>query len=150
MPVLTALLAGLLFGLGLILSGMSNPARVLGFLDVAGTWNPSLLLVMAGAVAIAAPMLAVAGRRAVSYVGAEMKLPTARQIDGPLVAGGILFGIGWGLAGLCPGPAIVIAGGGETKAIVFVIAMVAGMTLFELRRRNQPHGNLEGHGRESK
>ncbi|TFZ01325.1 DUF6691 family protein [Ramlibacter rhizophilus] len=135
MTLVFSLLAGLVFGLGLILSGMANPAKVLGFLDLAGPWDPSLALVMAGAIAVGAVAFAIAGRRARSFLGQPMQLPTARQIDRRLVGGSLMFGIGWGLAGFCPGPALVALGMGEAKALVFVVAMVAGMALFELFER---------------
>jgi uncharacterized membrane protein YedE/YeeE len=136
MPILAALLSGLVFGLGLIVSGMANPAKVLGFLDLAGRWDPSLALVMGGAIAVGLVGFAVARRRHLSFLGLEMKLPGARQIDRRLVGGSVLFGIGWGLAGFCPGPGLVALGMGEWKAAVFVIAMLAGMGAFDrLERR---------------
>jgi uncharacterized membrane protein YedE/YeeE len=138
MTVFTSLLAGLLFGLGLIVSGMADPAKVVGFLDLAGAWDPSLAFVMAGAIAVGLIAFAIAGKRAVSFLGADMKLPTARHIDRRLVGGSLLFGIGWGVAGFCPGPGLVALGMGEAKAAVFVAAMLAGMALFEgLERRKQ-------------
>ena len=142
MMAFTSLLAGLVFGLGLIVSGMANPAKVLGFLDLAGAWDPSLALVMGGAVGVGIVAFAVARRRRLSLLGAEMKLPTARQIDRRLIGGSLLFGIGWGVAGFCPGPALTALGMGEVKALVFVAAMLAGMGIFEmlelLRRRKLP------------
>jgi uncharacterized membrane protein YedE/YeeE len=132
MFVAIAFLAGLVFGIGLLLSGMADPAKVLGFLDLAGDWDPSLALVMAGAIAVAAVGFAVARRRTNSLLGAPMQLPTKRTIDRRLVVGSTLFGAGWGLAGFCPGPALVALGMGEAKAIVFVVAMLAGMGLFAL------------------
>ena len=132
MMTFTSLLAGLVFGLGLIVSGMVNPAKVLGFLDLAGAWDPSLALVMGGAVGVGLLAFAVAKRRRLSLLGAEMRLPTARQIDRRLVGGSLLFGIGWGVAGFCPGPALTALGMGEVKALVFVAAMLAGMGIFEL------------------
>ena len=135
MYVMTSLLAGLVFGFGLILSGMANPAKVLGFLDLAGGWDPSLALVMAGAIAVGSVSFALAKTRTISFLGAEMKLTTARQIDRRLIAGGLVFGIGWGIAGFCPGPALVAVGMGEGKAFVFVVAMLAGMGVFELLER---------------
>jgi len=138
MYVVTSLLAGLVFGLGLILSGMANPAKVLGFLDLAGRWDPSLAFVMAGAIAVGFFAFTVARTRARSFLGAEMKLTTARQIDRRLVMGGLLFGIGWGVAGFCPGPALVALGMGQSKAFVFVAAMLAGMGVFELLERKKP------------
>ena len=140
MTLIASLLSGLVFGLGLIVSGMANPAKVLGFLDLAGAWDPSLALVMAGAIAVGLVAFGVAKGRTRSLLGAEMKLPTSRQIDRRLVGGSLLFGIGWGIAGYCPGPALVALGMGQLKAVVFVAAMLAGMALFELleRRRRTP------------
>jgi uncharacterized membrane protein YedE/YeeE len=126
---------GLLFGLGLIVSGMVQPAKVLGFLDLAGRWDPSLALVMAGAIAVGLPAFTLARRRRETFLGLQMQLPTSRVIDRRLVGGSLLFGIGWGLAGLCPGPALVVAGLGEVKALGFVAAMLAGMALFEVLDR---------------
>lgn len=126
--VLTAALVGLVFGLGLIVSGMVLPAKVLGFLDLAGAWDPSLALVIAGAIAVGLPAFAWARR-------AKVKLPDSTRIDRRLVGGSLLFGIGWGLAGLCPGPALVVAGLGDWKALGFVAAMLAGMAIFELLER---------------
>nr|WP_315219044.1 YeeE/YedE family protein [uncultured Duganella sp.] len=137
MPIFTALLAGLIFGLGLILSGMANPAKVLGFLDLAGAWDPSLMFVMGGAIGVAFVGFAAAARRKVTPTGEPINLPTARQIDRPLVIGALTFGIGWGIAGFCPGPALVGVGMLEPKALLFVLAMLAGMGLFEWRRRNK-------------
>jgi uncharacterized membrane protein YedE/YeeE len=137
MLFLTSLLAGLVFGLGLIISGMANPGKVLGFLDLAGNWDPSLAFVMAGAIAVGAVAFFVARKRTVSLLGAEMKLPVARHIDRRLVVGSTLFGIGWGIAGFCPGPGLVALGMGETKALVFVAAMLAGMLVFELLERRK-------------
>lgn len=132
MFVAIAFLAGLVFGIGLLLSGMADPAKVLGFLDLAGDWDPSLALVMAGAIAVAAVGFAVARRRAKSLLGAPIQLPTKRTVDRRLIVGSTLFGAGWGLAGFCPGPALVALGMGEARAIVFVLAMLAGMGLFLL------------------
>jgi hypothetical protein len=139
MIVLSSLLAGLVFGLGLIVSGMANPAKVLGFLDIAGSWDPSLAFVMGGAIGVGVVAFFVARQRTVSFIGAEMKLPTARHIDGRLVIGSLLFGVGWGIGGFCPGPGLVAVGMGEFKALVFVAAMLVGMGVFELlERRKQP------------
>lgn len=147
MQILAALAAGLVFGLGLIVSGMANPAKVLGFLDLAGNWDPSLAFVMAGAIAVGAAAFAIARRRAVSLLGLDMKLPTADRIDRRLLGGSALFGIGWGVAGFCPGPGLVALGMGEAKAAVFVVAMLAGMAVFELlerRTRAAPVADQEG------
>ena len=138
-----AFVAGLVFGLGLLLSGMADPAKVLGFLDLAGAWDPSLMFVMGGAVGVGAVAFAAARRRTRSLLGEPMQLPTKTSIDRRLVIGALLFGAGWGLAGFCPGPAIVALGLGEAKAAVFVAAMLAGMGLFELvdvLRRRAPTG----------
>ena len=137
MYVFTSLLAGLMFGLGLVVSGMANPAKVLGFLDLAGRWDPSLAFVMAGAIAVGFLAFALARKRTLSFLGAEMKLPTARHIDRRLLGGGLLFGVGWGIAGFCPGPALVALGMGESKAVVFVVAMLVGMGCFELLERRR-------------
>ncbi len=131
MNILISALVGLIFGLGLIVSGMANPAKVLGFLDLGGAWDPSLALVMAGAIAVGLFAFAAASKRAVSWLGREMKLPDSRIIDRRLVLGSLAFGVGWGLAGFCPGPALVALGLGQVKALVFVLAMLAGMGLFE-------------------
>ena len=137
MLVVTALLAGLVFGLGLILSGMANPAKVLGFLDLAGPWDPSLALVMTGAIAVGLVAFLVVRNRTVSLLGAAMNLPTARHADRRLVLGSLTFGIGWGIAGFCPGPGLVALGMGEAKAAVFVVAMLLGMGIFELAERRK-------------
>ena len=138
MFVLTSLLTGLVFGLGLIVSGMANPAKVLGFLDVGGAWDPSLALVMAGAIAVGFVAFSFAKNRTLSLMGAEMKLPSASPIDRRLVTGSALFGIGWGIAGFCPGPGLVALGMGESKALVFVAAMLVGMAVFELLELRRP------------
>ena len=135
MYAFTAGLAGFVFGIGLIVSGMADPAKVLGFLDLFGRWDPSLALVMAGAIAVGAIGFALAGRRTVSLLGAPMAMPTARQIDKRLVLGSMVFGAGWGLAGFCPGPALVAAGAGRLEALAFVVAMVVGMLIFACLER---------------
>jgi uncharacterized membrane protein YedE/YeeE len=122
---------GLVFGLGLMLAGMTNPGKVIGFLDLAGPWDPSLAFVMGGAIAVGALAFALARRRTVAFLGGAMHLPTARDIDRRLVLGSLGFGAGWGLAGFCPGPAVVALATGHPKAVVFVAAMLAGMALFE-------------------
>ncbi len=132
MIIFISLLSGIIFGLGLIVSGMANPAKVLGFLDIAGTWDPSLAFVMAGAIAVGIVAFGIANKRATSFLGAEMKLPKARHIDYRLIIGSTLFGIGWGIAGFCPGPGLVVLGMGEVKAGVFVLSMLVGMGFFEL------------------
>ena len=135
MTLFASLLAGLVFGLGLLVSGMANPAKVIGFLDIAGAWDPSLAFVMVGAIAVGVVAFVVARQRTVSFLGADMKLPSQRRIDRRLIVGSTVFGIGWGVAGFCPGPALVALGTGSSKALVFVAAMLAGMAVFELIER---------------
>lgn len=137
MRKLTALLAGLLFGFGLLLSGMANPTKVLGFLDLAGAWDPSLLLVMAGAIGVAAAPLAWAKGRPRSLLGAPMQLPVKRELDRRLIGGSLVFGIGWGIAGICPGPALAILLSGHWQVVLFVLAMLAGMLLFTALERRR-------------
>ena len=131
MYALFAFAAGLVFGVGLLVSQMPSPAKVLGFLDLAGRWDPSLAFVMAGAVCVAVIGFILAGRRGATLLGTPFLLPTARVIDARLVGGSLLFGIGWGLGGFCPGPAFVALGAGQAKAFVFIAAMLAGMLAFE-------------------
>ncbi|MEK7258539.1 MAG: DUF6691 family protein [Pseudomonadota bacterium] len=126
---------GLLFGLGLLLSGMTDPGKVLGFLDLAGAWDPSLALVMGGAIAVGFFAFGAAKNRTTNFFGGALHLPTAKDIDKRLVIGGLLFGAGWGMAGFCPGPGIVTMATGEPKAVVFVIAMIAGMLVFQFTDR---------------
>lgn len=135
MALVTALLTGLLFGFGLMISGMANPAKVLGFLDLAGRWDPSLAFVMAGAIAVGTIAFFRARRRSTSYLGLPMQLPATTAITMRLVLGSAAFGVGWGLAGFCPGPALVAIGAGYPKAVGFVAAMLAGMVVFELVER---------------
>jgi uncharacterized protein len=127
MKLVSPFFAGLLFGLGLCLSGMTDPHKVLGFLDLAGAWDPSLALVMGGAVAVAFVAFRIARGRRTSLTGAPLPAPPAAAIDARLIGGSLLFGAGWGLAGLCPGPALVNLGFLDIRAVVFVLAMVAGM-----------------------
>ncbi len=136
MFALSALLSGLVFGLGLIVSSMANPAKVLGFLDLAGAWDPSLALVMAGAISVGFFAFLVAKKRTLSFTGADMKLPTSSSIDRRLLTGSALFGGGWGVAGFCPGPGLVALGMGEPKALVFVAAMLVGMLIFTWREKH--------------
>lgn len=135
MQVLMAFITGLIFGLGLILSGMTDPAKVIGFLDIAGAWNPSLAFVMGGAILIAAIAFHFAKTRPKALLGDVMRLPTARQIDRRLVLGGLAFGVGWGLTGYCPGPALASLAIGGSKPLIFVVAMLAGMAIFEIQDR---------------
>lgn len=127
-----ALLSGLIFGLGLILAGMANPTKVLAFLDLAGLWDPTLALVMGGAIAVGFVAFRIAGKRSSSFLGLPMNIPSSRIIDKRLVIGSLVFGIGWGLVGICPAPAFVLLGAGSIKGIVFLIAMLVGMGIFEL------------------
>ena len=130
MKTAASLLSGLLFGLGLALSGMVNPVRVLGFLDLAGAWDPTLAFVLGGAVTVAAAGYAIARRMAGPLFAARFDIPQSRVIDSPLLAGAALFGVGWGLAGFCPGPAIASLSLGLPKAVAFVIAMLVGMLAY--------------------
>ncbi|AZT83994.1 YeeE/YedE family protein [Marinobacter sp. NP-4(2019)] len=132
---LSAFGAGLVFGLGLLVSGMANPEKVLGFLDIAGLWDPSLAFVMAGAIFVGLFAFAMARRRTLSFLGFNMKLPDSNRIDPRLVVGSLMFGAGWGIAGFCPGPGLVALGAGEIKAAVFVASMIAGMVIFEIIER---------------
>jgi uncharacterized membrane protein YedE/YeeE len=132
MIALFAFVSGLVFGLGLIVSGMANPAKVLGFLDLAGSWDPSLAFVMGGAVLVASAGYAVLRRRRASLSGEPLRWPAATRIDARLALGSLAFGAGWGLAGFCPGPALVAASAGVSEALVFVAAMLAGMAIFSI------------------
>jgi uncharacterized membrane protein YedE/YeeE len=129
---ITEFLVGLLFGLGLILAGMTDPGKVLGFLDLAGAWDPSLAFVMGGAIAVGLFAFALARTRTQAFLGNAMQLPNRRDIDTPLIVGSLVFGVGWGLAGFCPGPALVSAGAGQLQAWVFTLAMLAGMAVHVL------------------
>lgn len=134
-------LVGLLFGWGLLLSGMTDPGKVQGFLDLFGAWDPSLAFVMGGAVVVGAFAFALARRRTTTFLGGALQLPTSRDIDQPLVVGSLIFGAGWGLAGFCPGPGIVAMAAGEAKAAVFVAAMLVGMLGYQLMdRAGRSHG----------
>ncbi|MBM3389276.1 MAG: hypothetical protein FJY26_07230 [Betaproteobacteria bacterium] len=134
---LSEFLIGLLFGFGLILSGMTDPGKVIGFLDLFGTWDPSLAFVMGGAVAVGVVAFGLAKKRTANVLGSAMRLPTSDDIDARLILGSVLFGAGWGLAGFCPGPALVSLGAGQDKAVVFVVGMVLGMLVFEVLERRK-------------
>jgi uncharacterized membrane protein YedE/YeeE len=138
MQILMASIAGLLFGLGLLISGMNNPAKVIGFLDIAGHWDPSLAFVMAGAIAVSFLPFRFARKRSLALLGGPIRLPTTAGIDRRLVLGSVAFGIGWGLAGYCPGPALASLLSGGVKPLLFVISMLAGMAVFELLRASPP------------
>ncbi len=129
---INAFFVGLLFGLGLIVSGMTNPVKVIGFLDLAGAWDPSLAFVMGGAILIGSGGFALAKKRQRSLLGAPMHLPTSTKLDKRLLLGSLAFGVGWGIAGFCPGPAIVSAAAGQPKAWIFVAAMLSGMALYSM------------------
>ncbi|CAL61098.1 conserved hypothetical protein; putative transporter component domain [Herminiimonas arsenicoxydans] len=145
MKLLMSLVAGLVFGLGLIVSGMANPSKVLGFLDLAGNWDPSLAFVMGGALLVGSLAFPFANKWQRSLLGEAIHLPTATKIDRRLVLGGLTFGVGWGLAGYCPGPALVSLAQGGAKPLLFFVAMIAGMLVFELlerisvNRKRKPH-----------
>lgn len=130
MQLFISFFAGLLFGLGLLISGMSNPEKVLSFLDITGTWDPSLVLVMGGAIGIALIPFRIAAKSSVTLLGDPIVPPNKQTIDAKLILGSALFGIGWGLAGICPGPAITLIGAGITDGFIFVLAMLAGMWIW--------------------
>ena len=134
---LSEFLVGLLFGWGLLIAGMTDPGKVIGFLDLAGLWDPSLAFVMGGAIVVGLGAFTLDRKRTTNLLGGALHLPTRSDIDRPLVIGSLLFGAGWGLAGFCPGPAIVSMGAGQPKAAVFVLAMVAGMVVFEWIERSK-------------
>jgi uncharacterized membrane protein YedE/YeeE len=139
---LSEFFVGLLFGWGLLISGMTDPSKVIGFLDLAGSWDPSLAMVMGGAIAVGFFAFGSAKKRTSNFFGGALHLPTSSDIDKRLLLGSLLFGAGWGLAGFCPGPGIVSMADGQPKAVVFVAAMIAGMLVFEwidrLGRRQIP------------
>lgn len=135
MTNIASFVCGLIFGLGLIVAGMANPAKVIAFLDLFGNWDPSLAFVMGGGIAVATGAFAFAGRRTRSLLGAPMQIPTKRDLDPRLILGSLAFGAGWGLAGFCPGPALVAVGAGLPQALVFVAAMLVGMLAYELINR---------------
>ena len=132
---LSEFLVGLLFGLGLLLSGMTDPGKVIGFLDLSGRWDPSLAFVMGGAIAVGFFAFALAKKRTQSFLGGALHLPTSSQIDKRLLIGSALFGAGWGIGGFCPGPGLVSMAAGQPKAVAFVVAMLAGMVAFEIADR---------------
>lgn len=137
MRKLMAFLAGLIFGIGLLTAGMANPAKVLGFLDLAGAWDPSLALVMVAAIGVAFLPFSWARAQRSSLLGAPMQLPTTRELDRRLIGGSLLFGIGWGIAGICPGPAVAILLTGRWQVLLFVAAMLVGMVVFAALERRR-------------
>jgi uncharacterized protein len=130
-----SLFAGLLFGVGLIFSGMTNPEKIIGFLDVTGKWDPSLLFVMLGAISISFFAFRRASKKSASILGQPMNIPTKKEIDVRLIVGSIIFGIGWGLAGYCPGPGIASIATSKLQPITFVIAMLFGMLAYEFTEK---------------
>lgn len=136
MPILIALISGLLFGLGLIIAGMGNPAKILSFLDITGNWDPSLLVTMAVAMVISGISYILVKKRRVSMLNCPLQIPTNQKIDKKLVTGSALFGLGWGLAGICPGPALLLTGLGISQGIIFTLAMVAGMSMYQFSQKS--------------
>ncbi|MEX5731595.1 DUF6691 family protein [Providencia hangzhouensis] len=136
MPILIALISGILFGLGLVIAGMGNPAKILAFLDITGTWDPSLLITMAVGMVISGIAFLGVKKRSVSVLNCPLQIPTNQTIDKKLVTGSVLFGVGWGLAGICPGPALLLTGMGLTQGIIFTLAIVAGMAIFQFTQKN--------------
>jgi uncharacterized membrane protein YedE/YeeE len=132
---LTALLAGILFGSGLLLSRMCDPQRVLAFLDVAGRWNPALAFTMGGAILVAAPAFFYVRSRHANLIGTITELPDRFKIDGRLVTGSAIFGIGWGLSGICPGPGLLLLTGGTIQSIMYVGGVIVGFFAFQLLPR---------------
>jgi uncharacterized membrane protein YedE/YeeE len=135
MHIVSAFMVGLVFGIGLIMAGMTDPSKVQGFLDLAGNWDPSLAFVMGGAILVGLVAFRLAGKRERSLLGEAMRLPTATRIDRRLVLGGAAFGAGWGLGGFCPGPALASLATGDHKVLVFTGAMLAGMFAFDVLER---------------
>jgi uncharacterized protein len=138
MKVFMALTVGLIFGIGLIVSGMTDPSKIQNFLDLAGAWDPSLALVMGGAIAVGLVAFRLAAHRRSAILGGPMRWPATTRIDRRLVLGGLAFGIGWGLAGYCPGPALASLAAGTFKPLIFTSAMLAGMAIFALLERRPP------------
>ena len=136
---ITAGLAGLLLGLGLILSGMANPAKVIGFLDVAGPWDPSLGLVMGGGLVIGSIGFALLRKQPKTLLGEPLNLPASRKIDLRLVLGSVLFGMGWGITGICPGPGLVLLGAGIPEGLIYIVSLLAGMTLYSIIEKLRHH-----------
>jgi uncharacterized membrane protein YedE/YeeE len=132
--VVAAFACGLVFALGLGLSGMTHPSRILGFLDIFGTWDPTLIFTMVGAIGVHLPLLWLIRRRSAPLFAPRLELPTKKDLDARLIGGSALFGVGWALGGFCPGPAVVSVFGGRSDNFVFFIALLAGMALHSLGR----------------
>ncbi|WP_018151521.1 DUF6691 family protein [Leeia oryzae] len=145
MRFLVAFLTGILFGLGLIIAGMANPTKVQAFLDLAGVWDPSLMLVMGGAIPVASIGYFLAKRRGKSILGDVLSIPAARHVDRGLLLGSLLFGTGWGLTGICPGPALLLPAFHLSQGLSFLLAMLAGMAIFELFSRFVLHKPTDQH-----
>lgn len=143
MNIFLSFVSGLVFGIGLIVAGMANPAKVLAFLDLAGAWDPSLLLVMAGGIAVASLAFTLVRGRSASLLGLPLHLPRTRQLDRRLLGGSLLFGVGWGLAGICPGPALILLGAGLPEGVIFVAAMVTGMLMVDQLDRLQTRASTK-------
>lgn len=139
---ITALFSGLIFGTGLILSGMVNPAKVLAFLDITGQWDPSLALVMAGAIGVGFFAFRTAGHRRQTILASPLHLPDTNTIDSRLILGSLTFGLGWGMAGICPGPGLVLAASGHFGAIIFVASMLLGMMIFDVLEKHRSTGSV--------
>lgn len=142
--LLVALLSGAIFGLGLALSGMTQPAKIVRFLDFTGAWDPTLVLVMCGAVGVYMPLQWLARRRGRTLGGLALLVPTRNDLDPRLLAGSALFGIGWGIGGICPGPALTTLGAGTARGVLFAAAMLAGMLLFRVFDRLAAAGKAAG------
>jgi uncharacterized membrane protein YedE/YeeE len=140
MNPLGALVAGLLFGIGLLVSGMNDPDRVLSFLDISGHWNPALAFTMAGAITVAAPAFWLIRRRGRALDGEVLEHPAARRVDGSLVIGSVLFGLGWGLSGICPGPAVLLLFSGGVAAWILGAAVALGMYAAQLWPKHKLNG----------
>ncbi|EJD6499285.1 YeeE/YedE family protein [Providencia rettgeri] len=136
MPIIIALISGILFGLGLVIAGMGNPAKILSFLDITGNWDPSLLVTMAVAMVISGVSYVFIKRKRVSILSCPLQIPTNQIIDKKLITGSVLFGVGWGLAGICPGPALLLTGMGVIQGVIFTLAMIAGMAIFQFTQKN--------------
>ena len=144
MLILASLLCGFIFGMGLLISGMTQPSKVLGFLDIFGAWDPTLAVVMAAALAVSHVGYVLARRRAQPALAPRFDFPTRTDIDAPLVAGSALFGIGWGLVGLCPGPALENLATLSPKVFVFCAAMAVGMIAYDLWQKRQTVRTADG------